>query len=536
MSFKAAGLKVSPGNFLAGLSFLSPIILSVIAGGLLAFSFLDANLFFLTWFAFIPLLLAIEKSTPKSSFFYGLVFGLTFYPCAAYWVTDFLVLSKGYDLTLSFFWSSIFWLYCSLLPAFVCCFFTALKKRSSISEFVLFPVIVVTFYSSFPMLFTVQLGESQSRFLLALQAIELVGVYGLDVLIALSNMLVYRLIFPKQKRQIKSYVMSALLIFSWFSYGVYAQNLWQKNIETWPTLKVGLVQPNEEPMLDKLPIYKGYSRAFPPEMDMTGRLAESGAELVVWPEARYKSYFDQEHVRSAYQNEVSSLDVSVLFQDMEKVNYSDGSSVRRNVAALLDNRGELSGKYQKIKLVAFGEYVPLVSAFPMFKNLVEGFFGKFLNEVEPGSEHKSFTVSELNIVPLICYETMFPEFVAQAAKVTQSPDMLIGLSSNGWFGSTMQPYQHVYASVLRAVENRMPFVHVVNNGPSIVVSPTGEVIFETDYHQAGGYLVDVPYRARENIKEGGHYSLYQRYPYALMYSIYVIMFLLCLSYFRARDK
>ncbi|MFT6408805.1 MAG: apolipoprotein N-acyltransferase [Arenicella sp.] len=70
---------------------------------------------------------------------------------------------------------------------------------------------------------------------------------------------------------------------------------------------------------------------------------------------------------------------------------------------------------------------------------------------------------------------------------------LVGLSNGGWFGSTHQLYQHTMASVLRAVENRLPLVHVANNRPSIVALPSGRVIFTSELQKAGGYIVDVHY-------------------------------------------
>jgi len=324
------------------------------------------------------------------------------------------------------------------------------------------------------------------------------------------------------------------LLICWFTYGVLANDIWQQKIDKWDTLKIGFVQPNEIPTLEKLPLYKGYSRAFPPEMDMTGRLVEAGAKLVIWPEARYKAYFDQMHVRKAYQNEVSSQNVHLMFQDIEKSPSSENAAGQFNAAVMLDDKGNLSGKYRKMKRVAFGEYVPFISAFPAVKSLVESFFGKFLNEIEKGESQQVFKMNGLDIIPLICYETMFPEFVAQAAKTSNSPSILVGMSSNGWFGNTLQPYQHVYASVLRAVENRMPFVHVVNNGPSIVVLPTGKVMFETDYHQSGGYVVDVPVQSSTQsdllTKEAGPTSFYQRYPNVLINFICCIMLTLLLVY------
>ena len=98
--------------------------------------------------------------------------------------------------------------------------------------------------------------------------------------------------------------------------------------------------------------------------------------------------------------------------------------------------------------------------------------------------------------------------------------LLVGLSSNGWFGTTRQPYQHVNASILRAVENRIPLVHAVNNGPSIVALPTGRLIFSSDYHQAGGYIVDVPYL------ESAQNSYFSQHPNQFLYSVYVLLVLI----------
>ena len=69
------------------------------------------------------------------------------------------------------------------------------------------------------------------------------------------------------------------------------------------TVTVGIVQPNEAPSLARPAIFPGYSLAYPPEMAMTERLAQAGAELVVWPETRYKGYFDQPHVQNARSEE-----------------------------------------------------------------------------------------------------------------------------------------------------------------------------------------------------------------------------------------
>jgi len=510
-------------------------LVSLFSGGLLSLSYLNADLYLFAWFAFVPLLMVIDQIGLKRTYWLGMVFGIGFYTSAAYWVVDFLMLSKGYGKVISVIWAIIFWLYCAQLTALVALIFNTLKRRTPIHEFLIFPLVVVTLYSIFPMLFSVQLGESQSRFLSAIQATEFVGVYGLDAMIALANIVLFRLFSSLRFRTLASnnvstqaqglnryYVFSGLVLIVWFAYGVFANWSWEKKIEHWETARVGIVQPNEAPSLEYLNVFPGYSRAYPPEMEMTERLASGGAELVVWPEARYKAYFDRLHVRAVYKDSISKLKTNLLFQDIERV--SDDSGERPyhqyNVAGMIDTKGNLIGHYQKIKRVAFGEYVPLVSDFPKARGVVEGFFGKFLNEMEKGSSYQSFGAADLRIIPLICYETMFPEFVAGAVEKAETGNILVGLSSNGWFGTTVQPYQHVNASVLRAVENRLPLVHAVNNGPSVAVQANGKIIFMSDYHQAGGYIVDIPY-SKDN--QGSFFSLH---PYLFIYSVYFLLSML----------
>jgi apolipoprotein N-acyltransferase len=155
----------------------------------------------------------------------------------------------------------------------------------------------------------------------------------------------------------------------------------------------------------------------------------------------------------------------------------------------------------------------------------EDFLGEFLNEISKGDSHQIFTHKKVNIVPLICYETVFPIFVAQAVGQTTAHvnkslgTLMLGFSNDGWFGSTHQSYQHIMASVLRAVENRLPLVHVVNNGPSIVVQPNGKIVFTSDFQQASGYVVDVP------INHSVQGSFYSHHPHLFNYFVYVMLFL-----------
>ena len=528
-------------------------LLSALSGLLLSIPFLSPQHYGLAWLGFIPLLIATQGVGLFRSYLFGTIAGLTFSISISYWMIEFLMLSKGYGILLSSVFSAIFWFYCAQLFGFTTLLFNAIKQRINVHEYFLFPLVVVSTFSLYPMIFSVHLGESQSQFLIAIQAIEFVGVYGLDAIIALSNIVIFRCVWPlltanqQAAKQRKWPLGIALLVLiTWFYYGWSSNLEWQEKIAQWNTVSIGLVQPNETPSLEKEILYPGYSRAFPPEMAMTQRLTITGAEIVIWPEAKYKAYFDQPQVAAAYHYQIKALNTRLIFQDIERSQDALNSAVKQqyNSAIMLSEQGQSIGQYQKMKRIAFGEYVPFASDIPILKSWVEGFFGSFLNEMKKGESHQVFSTeltssptskSTLNIIPLICYETIFPEFVAEAVSdalnKVSSTDLLVALSSDGWFGPTHQPYQHVNASILRAVENRMPLVHVLNNGPSIVAMPNGQVIFKTPAHQAGGYLVDVPYQADS---KG---SFFSHYPRLFIYSVYGLMLLIGLyTLFKARQK
>lgn len=491
------------------------LLLAMVGGVLLSLGYIHVDLFWGAWVAFIPLLIAIKHMSYRNSYLLGFAFGMVLFLCATTWIVDFLTLFKNYRGLTNFSWSLLYWVYCAQLPALMVLCYQWLKRNTLVSEFILFPISVVLFFSSFPMLFSAQLGESQSGFLVAIQAVEFFGVYSLDAIIALVNVVLFKILFDRGLA-LKgiSVAMTAAILVAWFGYGVYALQTWDQTISQWRTVRIGLVQPNETPSLKKAEVYPGYGRAYPVEMDMTERLRSQGAELVLWPEARYKGYIDIPHVENAFKREVAQLDVDLIFQDMEKQEESKEKSKRYNLAVMLNNEGEEVGRYRKMKRVAFGEYVPLVSDIPFLRQWVEAFFGNFLNEIGKGDGPVIFKSGQMNIVPLVCYETMFAEFVANAVPKQPQGSILVGLSSNGWFGDSVQPYQHIYAASLRAVENRLPMIHVLNNGPSVVVMPNGRFLFVSDYHQAGGYLVDMPFD--EN--SGG--SFFSRFPNLFLYAVY----------------
>jgi len=519
---------------------LRQLLLVFVFGGVLSIAFLDSSHFYLTWFAFVPLLFAVENAGAIKTYLLGILAGLVSYVSGMYWIVDFIIISKGFSLGKSIVLASVYWFYCAHLIALLLLLFRWLKHRTSIHEFVLFPVVVATFTSSFPMLFSMRLGESQTNFQSALQAIEFTGVHGLDLIIALFNIVVFRLLARRSVHtnaphsSIWPWLIATSLITLWLLFGVLQYSSWQNRVSTWSVLKTGIVQPNEVPSLDKANIYSGYSYAYPPEMDMAERLSNLGAEIIIWPEAQPKGYLDNTNIRTAFQHTVKNLGVNLIFQDMsyhrDPINGKLQSQT--NTAIMIDNSGKQQDPYIKMKRIPFGEYVPFSGEESLIQTSIKNIFGDFLIETTKGQSHQLFTHQTLNIIPLICYETTSPSFVGEAVNKTRplaktsNASLIVALSNDGWFGSTHQPFQHIIPSILRAVENRLPLVHVANNGPSIVASPSGDVLFSSAFQSSAGYVTDVPY----SVTAQG--SFYSRHPKLFDNVLHLTMLLVIFSAIR----
>lgn len=492
---------------------VSRAVLALLSGLLLGLSTLDSRLYLTGWIGFLPLLLALEGRSLRQSYLLGMLTGIVFWAAASYWLADFIVNLKGYPRLPSTLLAALFWVYAGQGFGLVALAYQWLRQWLRTGQVFILPLAFVAGFSLYPVLFRFRLGEAQTGFPLALQGADLVGAYGIDFMLALASAVLF---FCWRRRGVGPWELLALgLLSGWFGYGALALHRWDAAIAEWPHKRIGIVQPNDPPSIDIPPPEPGYSRALPPELEMTGRLAAAGAELVVWPEARYKGYFDQRAVRDAYEYSIGKHGVPLLFHDLER-RQEAGRWRQYNAAALLDATGRLQSTYHKVKLFAFGEYTPLVGELPLVRKWVRGYFGDFLADITPGEGHEVWPAAGMRLVPKICYESAFPEFMAGAIGADAAGKVIVILSQDGWFGRSRQPYQHLWQSALRAVENRVPVVHAINGGPSGVILPSGRIAFQSRPFVRGEHLVAVPYAE----SSGG--SFYARHPYLFITVIYAL--------------
>lgn len=140
-----------------------------------------------------------------------------------------------------------------------------------------------------------------------------------------------------------------------------------------------------------------------------------------------------------------------------------------NSALIIDPQGNAIGRYDKIHLVPFGEYVP-------FKTLLF-FADKLTREVGDfarGTERKVFDLNGMKAGVVICYESIFPDEVREFA--ANGAQVFVNISDDGWYGETSAPFQHLQMARMRAIENRRWILLSTNNGVTAAVDPLGRVV------------------------------------------------------------
>ncbi|MBU0575787.1 MAG: apolipoprotein N-acyltransferase, partial [Proteobacteria bacterium] len=152
-------------------------------------------------------------------------------------------------------------------------------------------------------------------------------------------------------------------------------------------------------------------------------------------------------------------------EDEGRINYM-------NSAFLLRPDGTLSGRYDKVHLVPYGEYVPLRRFFPFIGKLVAG-----VGDFKAGKGFYPLTINIHRLGVLICYEAIFPEGAREYKQ--KGAQILVNITNDAWFGRTSAPYQHLSMTVFRAIETRLYLVRAANTGISSIIDPTGEILSRT---------------------------------------------------------
>jgi apolipoprotein N-acyltransferase len=145
----------------------------------------------------------------------------------------------------------------------------------------------------------------------------------------------------------------------------------------------------------------------------------------------------------------------------------DSSGAPLNSALLISPGGQPLGRYDKMNLVPFGEFVP-----GLFKPLVAKISTE-AGDFAPGQRQVVLPAGDHRLGVFICYESVFPNFVRRFA--LEGADLLVNISNDGWYGHSAARYQHLKIVRMRAAENRRWLLRATNDGITSTVDPAGRL-------------------------------------------------------------
>ena len=144
-----------------------------------------------------------------------------------------------------------------------------------------------------------------------------------------------------------------------------------------------------------------------------------------------------------------------------------------NSALVVGADGARVGRYDKIHLVPFGEYIPFQNLL-VFAHKLTGRVSSFTR----GTDRKVFILAGSNgerhrYGVFICYEAVFADEVRQFARL--GAEVLVNISDDGWYGDTSAAWQHLNMARMRAIENRRWILRDTNTGVTAAIDPYGRV-------------------------------------------------------------
>jgi apolipoprotein N-acyltransferase len=221
---------------------------------------------------------------------------------------------------------------------------------------------------------------------------------------------------------------------------------------------------------------------------------ETTLRLVIWPESPMNfTYAADEQLRARLAEFTRRNRTMLLFNSQEPS--PDGSFY--NSAILIDEFGRVVARYDKIRLMPFGEYVPLPRWIPgadRVKALVGGFAA--------GDKYTLMTAGRTRLGTFICIESAYP-WVARNLTVAGA-DVLVNISNDGYLGPTAVMRQHLANAIFRAVENGRPLLRVTNTGITGRISSTGQLFDVTNGFEIATRVWNVD-------PEGKEQTVYARY-------------------------
>ena len=467
-----------------------PRALAALSGILLALSFPKLGYAVVAWAALLPLLLGLGGVSPGRAFRLGYLSGVVASLGILYWTALVVIQFGGLPLPIAIGVMVLLCLAVALFSALFAWLVGLWLTAFGPGALLLAPLAWVaaemlrshTLYRFAWCL----LGYSQQTQLPLIQIAAYTAVYGVSFLVAApAAALAYARVERRPARRAIAVAGCAGLLGLVWLHGTIVLS---RPAPAAAEIRIGLVQGNirQDEKWDPARAQANLEA----HMELTRVAADRGARFVIWPESALPFYFDQSpELARELRDLARSRGIYLLFGNDDVDGLGPGAPRIHVGAKMLSPDGQLAFRYHKIRLVPFGEYVPLQPLLTLggrfAARLVRG-----VGEFAPGTEPAVGRVAGHGISAFICYEAIFPDLVRQFRM--RGAELLVNVTNDAWYGTTSAPYQHFAMAAFRAVENGVWLVRAANTGVTAVVDPRGRVVERTALFERTVLVRDVP--------------------------------------------
>jgi len=440
---------------------------------LLIFSFPNFELYLLAWIALVPLLVVIaRRPCPFPAFILGWATGSVFFYVTCYWLTYSMIHYGGVPTVVA---------YLLLIPGaivvgvfhgvFASLIALAIRKWGALA--ILLAPIFWTALEWVRLGVTGQLwnalGYSQAFHAALIQPARWGGVYLVSFLIVAINAAIALLVLKRTRGTIAAaaFVMLAIaaVMLEALSSGMIVDHIYSVEDD----VRVVAVQPNVPMNIIKTAAELNELRER--HLSLSTNALQSlgdhpGPRLVIWPESPMNfTYASDRSFQEFVTDFTRENHTSLLFNSLEPAP-NDGAY---NSALLINEEGQRISQYDKIRLMPFGEYVPLPQWLPG-ASLISGLVGDFT----PGNKYTLMPFgAHRRAGVFICIESAYPWIARRLT--SEGASVLINISNDGYLGPTAVMRQHLANAIFRAVENGRPVLRVTNSGLTAYINARGVV-------------------------------------------------------------
>ncbi len=361
----------------------------------------------------------------------------------------------------------------------------------------------------------ITLGNTQTYNLPAIQFASFTGVYGISFWILTINVFLF-FMYKKvsslewnifSKRTAWAILGIAFIYMLPIIYGTVVLKDAEKPTG-YPKIKVAMIQPN----IDPFEKWEG-SPYIPLALNqaMTRSISDEKPDLVIWSETAVPFFLLQENSRYYLEVLKQQLDSQqvVLLSGIPNIQYygvgekaPKSSKMTKeglrydsyNSSMLIRHNIDTIQTYAKMLLVPFAERVPYSEELS-FLNAMQwnlGLGGWGIGKKQTVFHFKTNKGAEANVSSLICFESIFPAFVADFVK--NGANFLTIITNDSWWGNTSGAYQHKQYAILRAVENRRWIARCASGGISCIIDPFGHILQSSKLYTKDIIIGDVELR------------------------------------------